>query len=153
MHAFGTYLAIGFVSLAANLYFVNRRRVAQPRGSGAEALSVAAACGGALLLLIPLFYIHYLSELPHVFTAGPPFLPTLYRVFVLGWAHFAAYAWSTGQRWPERDLPGITFVLVVPSTLVLLFRDYWLSHCREATTLPSLTIRPYTTLPAAVALL
>lgn len=113
-------LPLAFLSLIGAIFLFQWRETGQER-SAFEALPlVLIAVVGAILLMVPLFYLVYVGMIPKwryrvLYVAVNALLPML-------WAHLAVFAWGTGRSFWERYALGIAFFLTVP----VLFLGIWM---------------------------
>lgn len=114
---FTVYLVVAFVTLVANPIFFQYRRARQAKAQLDVARALFGAVGVAVILMIPLFYMLYI-------TLGSPLIAPVLAVLQLlltyGWAHLAAYALGAGRHWSKKYLPGVTFLLTVPLLFVFV---------------------------------
>lgn len=119
-------LLLSFLSLVGALFLGQWRETDQTR-SALEALRmVFVAVVGALLLMLPLFYLVYIGMIPRWGSNVTTLVANI--LLPLGWAHLSVYASATGRTFWARYAPGIAFYL----TLLVLFVGLWIGAFRNA---------------------
>lgn len=112
-------LLLSFLSLVGALFLAQWRETGQSRSAFSALLVVLVAVVGALLLMLPLFYLVYIGMIPRWRYGVPYVLANL--LLPLGWAHLSVYAWGTGRNFWARYAPGIGLFLTLP----VLFLGVW----------------------------
>lgn len=112
-------LLLSFLSLVGALFLGQWRETGQTRSAFEALRMVLVAVVGALLLMVPLFYLVYIGMIPR--WGGNVAALVANILLPLGWAHLSVYASETGRTFWARYAPGIGLYL----TLLVHFLGLW----------------------------
>jgi len=106
------YLTLSFLSLVGLVFWAQWWRNEKDRSAFGTVKMAARSVLGALLLMIPLFYLVCAGMIP-TGKPGIAFMVTNLLV-ALGWVHLAIFAWATGKTLQERYVILAALFLTVP---------------------------------------